>query len=381
MRRRVADRAAGRDGLSRVAPSALPRCLPGDPAVDSAIRTRRATAAVGLLLAALLAAHPAPAGAAPRVVGTVALPGPVRWDYVGVDPGSHRLFVAHRDRVDVVDTRDDRPVLQLAPTPGVHGAVAAPDLGRVFTSNGADGTVGVFDARTGRPLKVVKAGRNPDAIVYEPATRRVFAFNGGSADITVIDAETLAVVAASVPAGGSPEFAVVDGRGRVYFNVEDRSELAVLDARRLVVERSYPLAPCVEPSGLAIDPAGRLYSVCRNAVMVVSDPVAGRVVGQAAIGRGADGVAWLDGRAYSANGRDGTVSVVAESPGGGFETTATVPTARGARTIAADPVGHRLFTPTADFEPPASSPAVPPGRPVAVAGTFRVLVLKDEPGH
>ena len=327
-------------------------------------------------VAGLVATCGTPALAAPQVVATIALPDPVRWDYVSVDAAAHRLYVAHRDRVDVVDTRDHKAVLQLAPTPGVHGAAAASDLNRVFTSNGADGTVGVFDAATGTLLQTLKAGKKPDAIVYEPATHRVFAFNGESSDVTAIDARSLKVLA-TIHAPGDPEFAAVDGRGHVFFNVEDKSELAVLDAQTLKVERHYSLAPCEEPSGLAIDPKGRLYSVCRNGMMVVSDPVQGRVIGQAPIGQGPDGVAWMDGKAYSANGRDGTVSVVAETADGRFETIATVPTAPGARTIVAEPGEHLLFSPTADFKPQPASGAAKPGRPEAIAGTFRILVLKD----
>ena len=334
----------------------------------------------GAVVALLIAMHGAPAAAAPQVVATIALPDPVRWDYVSVDAAAHRLYVAHRERIDVIDTRDNKPVLQLTPTPGVHGAAAASDLNRVFTSNGADGTVGVFDATTGKLLQTVKAGKNPDAIVYEPATHRVFAFSGESSDVTAIDGQSLKVLA-SIPAPGAPEFAVVDGRGRVYFNIEDKSELAVLDAQTLKIERHYSLAPCEEPSGLAIDPKGRLYSVCRNGKMVVSDPAQGRVIGQALIGHGPDGVAWLDGKAYSANGRDGTISVVTETAEGRFETIATVPTALGARTIAAEPNEHLLFSPTADFKPQPASSAAKSTRPEAIAGTFRVLVLKDTDTH
>ena len=332
--------------------------------------------AAGTTVALLLALHGAPAAAAPKLVATIALPDPVRWDYVSVDAAAHRLYIAHRERVDIIDTRDNKPVLQLAPTPGVHGAAAASDLDRVFTSNGADGTVGVFDATTGKLLQTLKAGKNPDSIVYDPVTHRVFAFNGGSSDVTAIDARSLKVLA-TLPAPGAPEFAVVDGHGRVYFNLEDKGEVAVLDAQALKIERHYGLAPCEEPSGLAIDPKGRLYSVCRNGVMVVSDPAQGRVIGQAPIGQGPDGVAWLDGLAYSANGRDGTISVVSETSEGKFETIATLPTALGARTIAADPNEHALYSPTADFKPQAASGAAKAGRPEAIAGTFRVLVLKD----
>ena len=317
--------------------------------------------AVLIAAAGLITMYGAPAAAAPQVVATIALPDPVRWDYVSVDAAAHRLYVAHRERVDVIDTRDDKSLMQLTPTPGVHGAAAAYDLDRVFTSNGADGTVGVFDATTGKLLQTVKAGINPDAIVYEPVTHRVFAFNGGSSDVTVIDARSLKVLAASIPAPGVPEFAVVDGHARVYFNIEDKSELGVLDAQTLKIERHYSLAPCEEPSGLAIDPTGRLYSVCQNGLMVVSDPERGGVIGQAPIGHGPDGVAWLDGKAYSANGRDGTISVVAVSADGRFETIATVPTAPGARTIAAEPNEHTLFSPTARFKPRAASGAAKVG--------------------
>ncbi len=333
---------------------------------------------IALLLAAPLAVHAAPATAAPQRVATIALPDPARWDYVSVDAAAHRLYVAHRDRVDVIDTRDNRSVLQLAPAPGVHGAAAAFDLNRVFTSNGEDDTVGVFDASSGQMLQTLKSGKKPDAIVYEPVTHRVFVFNGESSDVTAIDARSLKVLAAAIPALGTPEFAVVDGHGRVYFNVEDTSEMAVLNAQTLQIERRYSLAPCQQPSGLAIDPQGRLYAVCRNGLMVVSDPAAGRVIGQAPIGNGPDGVAWMDGKAYSANGRDGTLSVVAESAqGGSFETIATVPTARGARTIAAQPQEHLLFLPTADFKPPSVSASGKASRPEALPHSFRVLVFKD----
>lgn len=337
--------------------------------------------ALGYAVLMLVAMHGASATAEPRVVATIALSDPVRWDYVSVDAAAHRLYVAHRTRVDVIDTRQNKLVLQLAPTPGVHGAAAAADLNRIFTSNGEDGTVGVFDATSGKLLQTVKAGKDPDAIVYEPITHRVFAFNGKSSDITAIDGRSLKVLAASIPVLGRPEFAVADGKGNVDLNIEDKSELAVLNAQTLKIERRYSLTPCEEPSGLAIDPEGQLYSVCRNGVMVVSDPVRGRVIGQASIGHGPDGVAWLDGKVYSANGRDGTISVVNETADGRLETIATVPTAKGARTIVADPNEHLLFSPTADFQPQMASDPTKSSRPSAIPGTFRVLVMRDVDAH
>jgi len=297
---------------------------------------RGAPAILGLSVLALASLRAVAADAQ-----SIPLPDPTRWDYVSVDAQSHRLYVAHRERVDVIDTQGGKPVLQLSPTPGVHGAAAAPDLGKVFTSNGGDDSVGVFDAASGKAIGKVKAGQ----------------------------------VLATSASPGRPEFAGADGHGRVYFNIEDKGELAVLDAATLKIERHYSLAPCESPSGLAIDPQGRLYSVCENGLLVVSDPAQGKVLAKAAIGRGPDGVAWMDGKAYSANGQDGTISVVAETAPGRFETVATLPTARGARTIAADASLHELFTPTADFKPQAEGEQGKK-RPEAVPGSFRVLVVK-----
>lgn len=133
------------------------------------------------LITACMLLNCATVTAAPQVVVTIELADPSRWDYVSVDQVAHRV-VAHRDRVDVINARTEKPLFRLAPAPGVHGAAVAPALNRVYTSNGAYGTVGVFDALSGKSLQTVRAGQNPDAIVYEPMTHRVFAFNGRSSE-------------------------------------------------------------------------------------------------------------------------------------------------------------------------------------------------------
>lgn len=305
------------------------------------------------------------------------VPGPVRWDYVSVDADTHRVYLAHSSQVDVVDAQTRKVVQQFSPTPGVHGVAVAGDLRRAFTSNGSANEIGVFDLATGHAIGTVKVGQKPDAITYDPLTHRVFSFNGKSADVSAIDAKTLQVLARSIPAGGSPEFAVADGKGHIFFNLEDKSEMAVLDTQTLSITSHYSLAPCDEPSGLAMDDQQRLYSVCSNQTMVVSDPQTGKVLGHAPIGNGPDGVAWMDGKAYSANGRDGTISVVQETSPGVFKTVATLATEPGARTIAADRSLHELFTPTAQFEHPAASQeAAHAKRPAAVEGSFHLLVIK-----
>jgi len=327
-----------------------------------------------LLLLISTAALAAPPGY--RVTTRIAVDGPTRWDLVSVDAPAHRLYVAHGTQTDIIDTDRDALVGRLEDTHGVHAIAVADELGLVFTSNGADNEIGVYDRATLRRLRTIQAGTNPDAIVYEPVSRRVVAFNGRSRDITIAQAATGEVVGAAIPAGGKPELAVADGHGLVYFNVEDTAEVATLDARTGRLVGRYSIAPCDSPTGLDIDPRGRLYSVCDNGLMVISDPAAGKVIGQAGIGAGPDGVVWMDGYAISANGRDGTASVVGETAAGHFETLATVAVARGARTIAADRALHKLFLPTADFKPQApAAPGQKPARPEAIPGSFKVIVL------
>jgi len=181
-------------------------------------------------------------------------------------------------------------------------------------------------------------------------THRVFTFNGRSSDATAIDAKTGNVITASIPVGGKPEFSQVDGKGHVYANIEDKNEIIEIDAKNALVAKRYSIAPCDSPSGLAIDPKkGLLYSVCENKTMIISDPSAGKVVGTAPIGPGTDGVAFDDGYAFSANGGDGTITMVGETGPGKFEPVATIQTQRGARTIASDQKAHKLYLPAAEY--------------------------------
>jgi len=324
-----------------------------------------------LALILLLLNLPAAFAAAPSLkeVDRVRIGGEARWDYLTVDSVQHRLYVSHSTVTEVIDMQSDKVVGVIADTAGVHGIAIARDLGRGFISDGKADMVTVFDLATLKTLATVKVGGNPDAILYDPASRRVMTFNGKSHDVTIIDAARGAVVA-TVPVGGKPEFAQLGEGGNAWFNVEDTNELAVLDPAAGKVVRRESIAPCESPSGLAVDDHRRLYAVCENRQMVIVG-ADGKVLGRAPIGAGSDGVAWLDGSAYSANGQDGTISVVAETSPGHFETVETVVTAAGARTIAADPASHRLYLPTADFQP-----AVAGARRAGVPGSFYVLVLE-----
>jgi DNA-binding beta-propeller fold protein YncE len=314
-----------------------------------------------------------------HVVKRISLPGEGGWDYLTVDTAAHRLYVSRGTHVAVVDLDKDSIVGDIPNTLGVHGIALIRDLGRGFTSNGRDSTVTVFDLKTLAPVTVIKVtGRNPDAIAYEPVSQRVFTFNGGSGTTTAIDPRTGAVVG-TADLAGRPEFAVADGQGRIFVNIEDKSELLALDARTLAVQKRWSLAPCAEPSGLAIDRAQRrLFSVCDNGVMVVSDADSGRVLAKLPIGAGVDGAAFDPAThlAFSSNG-EGTLTVVREQSPDSFSVVATVPTQRGGRTVALDERTHRVYTVAAQFgQPPAPTPDRPRPRPPIIPGSVVLLVLE-----
>jgi YVTN family beta-propeller protein len=310
-----------------------------------------------------------------KVVNKVKVGGETRWDYGYLDSANHRLYVAHGTKTEVIDTTTDKLVGAIADTNGVHGIAIADDLGRGFASDGGDNDVTVFDSKTLKVITKVKTGQNPDAIIYEPVSHRVFTFNGRSKDSTAIDAKTGNVITASIPVGGKPEFAQVDGKGHIYANIEDKNEIIEVDAKNALVTKRYSIAPCDSPSGLVIDPKGRLYSVCENKMMIVSDPAAGKVLATLPIGGGTDGVAFDDGYAFSANGADGTITMVGETSPGKFEVVATIPTTRGARTIAADQKAHKLYLPAAEFGPPAEGKDGKKGRPQAIPDSFQIVVV------
>jgi YVTN family beta-propeller protein len=341
-------------------------------------RSRQGLVAVVCLLSSLSAF--AQAGPGGYHMGTaIPLGGEGGWDYLAVDAGAHRLYVSHATRVEVVDLETAKAVGAIPDTQGVHGIAVAPELGRGFTSNGRANTVSVFDLKTLAVTATVPVGgENPDAIAFEPVSRRVFTFNGRSHDTTAIDAKTLEVVG-RIPLGGKPEFAVPDLKGRIWVNIEDTSEIALIDAAGLKVVGRWPLAPCGEPSGLAMDREGkRLFSVCDNKLMAVVDADSGKVVTTLPIGSGVDGVAFDPGTrlAFSSNG-EGTVTVVREDSPDKLAVVGTVTTKRGARTIALDPGTHRLYLSTAELGPPPSPTADHPHpRPGIVPGTFQVVVLE-----
>jgi YVTN family beta-propeller protein len=312
-----------------------------------------------------------------HVVKTYKLGGDGGWDYLTFDPASNRLYISRSMHVIVIDADSGQPVGDIPDTPGVHGIALAPEFGRGFVSNGREGTVSVFDLGTLKVLNKIKAGENPDAILYDPASKRVFAFNGRSDDVTAIDAAKGEVVG-TIKVDGKPEFAVSDEKGEIFVNIEDKSELMALDPNKLEVKSRWPLAPCEEPSGLAMDRKHRrLFSGCDNKVMAVVDADSGKLVSTLPIGGGVDanGFDPETGLAFASCG-EGVLTVVHEDSPDKFSAAESVPTKRGARTMALDLVKHRIFLVTAEFGPvPAPTAAQPHPRPAILPDSFVVLVV------
>jgi DNA-binding beta-propeller fold protein YncE len=320
-----------------------------------------------LTLAPLLLAA-APTGY--HIVGEIKIGGEGGWDYLTVDSAARRLYVSHATHVVVVDVDAGKVVGDIPDTPGVHGIAIAPELGRGFISNGRGNNLTIFDLKTLKVTGTAAAGENPDSIRYDAVSGRVFAFNGRSKSATVVDAKS-GNVAATIPLSGKPEFSVADGKGKVYVNIEDTSELVEIDAAKATVLKKFSLSPCQEPSGLAIDTKNRrLFSVCSNRLMAISNPDTGKVETTLPIGGGSDGVAFDPGTGYafSSNG-DGTMTVVQQSSGK-WEIVENIATERGARTVAVDEKTHKVYSPTAKTAPSQSG-----GRATFIPDTFKVLVI------
>lgn len=328
-------------------------------------------------LAALLPGLALAADPAYHVLGQQGLPGNVQWDYLNDEPLSHRLFLTRGDHVDVFDTEAGKVVGSIPGTHGVHGVALAPELDRAFVSAGKDNAVTIVELSTLKVLGTAPAAGKPDAIVYDPASKRVFAANGDAGSLTAIDAQSGKVVG-TVAIGGKLEFEAVDGKGGLYVNVEDKAKLAAVDTATLQVRAHYDLSPaCEEPGGLAIDRAnGRLFSTCHNQKMLVVDAASGRILDVVGIGKGSDAALYDADRklAFSSNG-EGNLSVVGQGADGHYVLQQALPTARGARTMALDPVSHRIYLVTAEIDTAAAPDPQHPGRPRYKPDSFMVITV------
>ena len=310
-----------------------------------------------------------------HLIDSVRLGGDTGWDYLAIDTAAERAYISRGARVQVVDLAARKVIGEIAPTPGVHGIAIDREGGKGYISNGRDSSVTVFALATLKTLDVIKiGGRNPDAILFEPRTRRVFAFNGGSANATALETAT-GKIAGMLPLGGKPEFAVSDGKGHVYVNIEDKSEVVEFDPAALKILRRWSVAPGEEPSGLAIDRVRHLlFSGCANKLMVVLDAATGNVRATLPIGEGVDATAYDHGTqlAFSSN-SDGTLTVAG---GAGPAVLENARTPRRARTMAVDEKTHLLYTVTARFGPPPAATAEQPRpRPAIEPGSVTLYIL------
>jgi hypothetical protein len=308
----------------------------------------------------------------------ITLGGEGGWDYFDVDPESGHVFIPRDSHVLVVDSEGNR-VADISGVKGAHAIVFASELKKAFLSS--DGAVSILDMGSMKISEEINlSGKDPDAILYDPSVKRVFTFNGGGTqDATAIDALSGRVLG-SIPLGGKPETAQADGEGHVYVNVEDKSRIAAIDSKTLKVLETWPVAPCQDPAGMAIDIAHkRLFVGCRNRLMAVVDYTSGKVVGTIPIGSGVDANRFdpQTGLAFASCGEGMIIAGHEEDPGK-FGVAQTIHTERGARTMALDVKSHNLYTITAQFgPPPPATKEHPHPYPTVISSTFTLLIYKQ----
>lgn len=332
------------------------------------------------MLPAITSGAQSAAAAGYHIVKTIPVGADGGWDYVSIDAAARRLYVSHATKMVVIDIDRDTVVGELTDTPGIHGIAIAPELGRGFTSNGRDSSVTIFDVKTLAVLGRVKVtGANPDAILFDAATRRVFTFNGRSANATALDATNGAVLG-TIALAGKPEFAQTDGKGRLFVNIEtDPGQIQVIDSRTLTVTATFTLTGCDAPTGLAYDRTrDRLFSVCGNRVLIVSNPTTRRVVTSIPIGPGVDAVSYDESERllFASNGGDGTMTVIKQEGADRYTSLGNATTRVGSRTMTIDPTSHRAYLATVQYGPkPAPTADQPRPRAPVLPGSFAILVL------
>ena len=313
-----------------------------------------------------------------QVLDKKTLGGEGGWDYLTIEAKSHRLFITRHDHVMVLDTESGKQIAEIPKTLGIHGVALALDEDRGYTSNGGQNTVTTFDLTNFKILHETEVGKRPDAILYDDHSKRVFTFNAQSQDATALSIDESKVVG-TVPLGGKPEFAASDGQGTIYVNIEDKSELVEFDAEKLKIKNRWKLAPCEEPTGLSIDREHhRLFVGCGNKMMAVVNGDNGKVITTQPIGEGVDATAFdpKTKLAFASCGRDAVLTIIHQDSADKYTVAQSVQTERGARTMALDPITHKVYLVTAQFGPPPAATADNPHpRPSIVPGTFELIVV------
>jgi YVTN family beta-propeller protein len=314
-----------------------------------------------------------------RISKSISLGAPERWDYLTYEPVSNRVFVAHGDRIDVIDASSEKVVGQVA-VDGANGAAVVPAIGKGYAGSRAGKSVVVFDLNTFKVIKTLPAAEDTDAIVYDPASKHVFLMQGDPHSMTVVDTTTDSVVA-TIHLGGQPEFAAVDGAGKLFVNIEDKSEIQRVDTKSGKVDATWPIPACDSPHGLAIDAAShRLFSSCVNSKLLVVNATTGAVVSTLPIGKRTDAAAYdsRTKRVFSSNG-DGTLSVIQQESADQYRSLGDVPTQLGARTMALDAKTGRIFLVTGDYTEVDPNAKDPRKRYAVKPGSARILLVDAVP--
>ena len=332
-----------------------------------------------LILCCTLAAGILLAGNAPgadfqyKLTNTIPVVGNGGWDYLSVDEAARRLYVSHGNEIVVLDLDLGEVVGTITNTPGVHGIALCPDLGLGVTSIGRENQAGIVDLNTLQTLSKVATAEGPDGMLYDPGQQEAYLFCGRARAATVVNVKAGKVVA-TIPLAGRPEFGAVDpAADRVYDNIEDKSEVAVIDTQSHQVVTNWPCTPGEEPSGMAIDAKNHhLFIGCRNKLMVLMDSTSGKVLDTLPIGEGVDACKFdPDTHLVFASCGDGTTTIAkVNEDTSQLKLIQTLQTERGARTMAVDPVEHNIFLATAKFAAPAEGQR----RGKMVPGSFKILV-------
>lgn len=310
-----------------------------------------------------------------KISNTFHIASPGGWDYLAVN--GDKLYVSHGTQVNILNKNTGDSIGVIENTPGVHGIAFINNLQKGYISDGRTNSVTVFDLKTDKVTGQIATGENPDAIMYDNFSKKIYTCNGRSNDLSIIDPETKKVIK-TIALGGKPETAVSDEAGKLYINIEDKSEIAEVDTKAFKIVKRWSVAPGEEPTGLAYDKkTKRLFAGC-DKLLIVSDASAGKVIAKVPIGGGCDGVAFdeVTKNIYTSNG-EGTLSVIHENGANKYKVLQNAVTKRGARTIALDERTHILYLPTAEFEPVAAN-ADKQQRPKMIPGTFQVLVIENK---
>jgi DNA-binding beta-propeller fold protein YncE len=298
------------------------------------------------------------------------------FDYVTVDSAARRVYLGRGTAVEVMDADSGANVGFISGFTRQHGVALAPEFNRGFISDGTAAKITIFDLKTLKKVGEAKADPDTDCMVYDPVSKNAFSMNGDSSSSTVVNAKTGEVVK-TIALGGSPEFAVADGKGMIYANLADKNMIAAIDTKTLEVKSRWPVAPAGGPTALAIDREHRrLFSAGRNPQMLaILDADTGKVIQTFPISAGTDADAYdpETGMIFVST-IEGNIHIFHEDSPDKYSVVDTVKTEYGAKTMGLDTKTHDLFLDTADFSAPAPAANGRGGRRATVPGTFRVLV-------